>query len=180
LALIGCGGRGSGAAANALTVPNGNAKLVAMADVFKPRMDAAAKNLAREFGAAVDVPEDRQFLGFDAYRKAIDCLRPGDVALLTTHSAFRPVHLEYAVQKGVNVFMENSQVLQRVRHLRSRHEVRRAVLRQYPRPHGPHVQGPARVAGQHRLELRLPGGQGLVHSIPRKGKSVAGRVERAD
>ena len=108
LALIGCGGRGSGAAANALTVPNGNAKLVAMADIFQPRIDAALKSLAREFGAAVDVPAERQFLGFDAYRKAIDCLRPGDVALLTTHSAFRPVHLEYAVEKGVNVFMEKS------------------------------------------------------------------------
>ena len=91
LALIGCGGRGSGAAANALTVPNGNAKLVATADIFQPRIDASIKSLAREFGAAVDVPAERQFLGFDAYRKAIDCLRPGDVALLTTHSAFRPV-----------------------------------------------------------------------------------------
>ena len=108
LALIGCGGRGSGAVANALTVPNGNAKLVAMADVFQPRIDGALKTLAREFGAAVDVPAERQFLGFDAYRQAIDCLRPGDVALLTTHSAFRPVHLEYAVQQGVNVFMEKS------------------------------------------------------------------------
>ena len=75
LALIGCGGRGSGAAANALTVPNGNAKLVAMADIFQPRIDASLKTLAREFGAAVDVPAERQFLGFDAYRKAIDCLR---------------------------------------------------------------------------------------------------------
>ncbi|MHB8902968.1 MAG: Gfo/Idh/MocA family protein [Thermoguttaceae bacterium] len=108
LALIGCGGRGSGAAANALTVPNGNAKLVAMADVFPERLTLSQKALAQEFGAAVDVPAERQFLGFDAYRKAIDCLRPGDVALLTTHSAFRPVHLEYAVEKGVNVFMEKS------------------------------------------------------------------------
>jgi predicted dehydrogenase len=108
LALIGCGGRGSGAVANALTVPNGNARLVAVADVFQPRIDGALKTLAREFGAAVDVPAERQFLGFAAYRQAIDCLRPGDVALLTTHSAFRPVHLEYAVQKGVNVFMEKS------------------------------------------------------------------------
>jgi predicted dehydrogenase len=108
LALIGCGGRGTGAAANAMTVPNGNVKLVAMADVFPERMKAAQKNLAQEFEAMVDVPPDRQFLGFDGYRKAIDCLRPGDVALLTTHSAFRPVHLEYAVQKGVHVFMEKS------------------------------------------------------------------------
>ena len=54
------------------------------------------------------MPKERQFLGFDAYRKAIDCLRPGDVAILTTHAAFRPTHLEYAVEKGVNVFMEKS------------------------------------------------------------------------
>ncbi len=108
LALIGCGGRGSGAVANALSVPNGNAKLVAMADLFPERLTSSQKNLAQEFGAAVDVPVDRQFQGFDAYRNAIDCLRPGDVALLTTHSAFRPIHLEYAVEKGVNVFMEKS------------------------------------------------------------------------
>lgn len=108
LALIGCGGRGAGAVANALSVPNGNAQLVAAADVFQPRLDAALKNLTREFGAAIDVPTDRQFVGFDAYRHAIDCLRPGDVALLTTHAAFRPTHFEYAVQKGVNVFMEKS------------------------------------------------------------------------
>ena len=107
MALIGCGGRGTGAVANALTVPNGNARLVAMADVFEARMKGSQKNLAREFGAAVDVPPDRQFLGFDAYRKAIDCLRPGDVALLTTHSGFRPT-TEYTVQKGVNVFMERA------------------------------------------------------------------------
>ena len=108
LALIGCGGRGGGAVANALTVPNGHARLVAMADLFEDRIKASQKALAREFGAAIDVPPDRQFLGFDAYRKAIDCLRPGDVALLTTHSGFRPLHFEYAVQKGVNVFMEKS------------------------------------------------------------------------
>jgi predicted dehydrogenase len=108
LALIGCGGRGTGATANALTVPKGNAKLVAMADVFPQRLAGSLKNLSREFGPAVDVPADRQFIGFDAYRKAIDCLRPGDVALLTTHAAFRPMHLEYAVAKGVNVFMEKS------------------------------------------------------------------------
>ncbi len=108
LALIGCGGRGSGAAANALTVPNGNAKLVAMADIFDTKLNNSYKNLSKEFGAAVDVPEDRRFLGFDAYRKAIDCLRPGDVALLTTNAWPRARHFEYAVEKGVNVFMEKS------------------------------------------------------------------------
>ena len=54
------------------------------------------------------MPKERQFIGFDAYRKAIDCLRPGDVAMLTTHAAFRATHLQYAVEKGVNVFMEKA------------------------------------------------------------------------
>jgi len=108
LALIGCGGRGSGAVANALSAPGGPTRLIAMADIFKDRLDRAYKNLTNEFGNRIDVPQDRQFVGFDAYRKAIDCLRPGDVALLTTHAAFRAIHLEYAVEKGVNVFMEKT------------------------------------------------------------------------
>ena len=54
----------------------------------------------------MDVPPERRFVGFDAYRKAIDCLRPGDVAMLTTHDGFRRVHLDYAVDKGIHVFME--------------------------------------------------------------------------
>ena len=105
LALIGCGGRGSGArrrhvgrrtgdgqrfrakAKNASSA--GPVKLVAMADLFQDRLDASHKALSKQFGDKVDVPKERQFLGFDAYRKAIDCLRPGDVALLTTHAGFR-------------------------------------------------------------------------------------------
>ncbi|MCX8108906.1 MAG: gfo/Idh/MocA family oxidoreductase, partial [Verrucomicrobiae bacterium] len=108
LALIGCGGRGTGAAANALEAPGGPVKLVAMADLFRERLDNSLRNLKEKYGAKVDVPPERQFIGFDAYRKAIDCLRPGDVALLTTHAAFRPGHFEYAVEKGVNVFMEKT------------------------------------------------------------------------
>jgi predicted dehydrogenase len=91
-----------------MSAPGGPVKLVAMADVFEDRVAASHKALAGQFADRMDVPPDRQFVGFDAYRKAIDCLGPGDVALLTTHSAFRPVHLEYAVQKEVNVFMEKS------------------------------------------------------------------------
>ncbi len=69
-------------------------------------MERSHKALTKLLGDKIDVPKERQFLGFDAYRKAIDCLRPGDVAMLTTHAGFRAVHLEYAVEKGVNVFME--------------------------------------------------------------------------
>lgn len=108
LALIGCGGRGTGAAANALESPNGPVKLVAMADLFADRLNSSHSNLTQQYEGRIDVPPDRRFLGFDAYRKAIDCLRPGDVALCTTHAAFRPAHVEYAVSKGVHVFMEKT------------------------------------------------------------------------
>jgi predicted dehydrogenase len=108
LALIGCGGRGSGAVRDAMESPHGPVKLVAMGDLFKERMEASYKNLKEMFPDRVDVPPERRFVGFDAYRKAIDCLRPGDVAMLTTYPAFRVVHLDYAVAKGVHVFMEKS------------------------------------------------------------------------
>ena len=108
LALIGCGGRGSGAVADAFDSPHGPVKLAVMADLFQHRLDKALQVLSEKFGDRVDVPPDRRFVGFDAYRKAIDCLRPGDVAMLTGYSAFRPMQLEYAVEKGINVFMEKS------------------------------------------------------------------------
>ena len=66
--LIGCGGRGTGAAANALSVPHGPIKLVAAGDIFPNRLEASLRNLARQFPQQVDVPPERQFLGFDAYR----------------------------------------------------------------------------------------------------------------
>jgi predicted dehydrogenase len=108
LALVGCGGRGTGAVANAMNSKYGPVKLVAMADLVESRLTRSHKALSRQFGDRIDVPKDRQFLGFDAYRHAIDCLGPGDVALLTNYACFRPMQLEYAVQKGVNVFMEKS------------------------------------------------------------------------
>ena len=108
LAQIGCGPRGSGAVGNAMKAPGGPVKLIAMADIFRDKLDRFHTALRNEFGDRIDVPPERQFIGFDAYRKAIDCLRPGDVALLTTRAAFRPTHLEYAVRKGVHVFMEKS------------------------------------------------------------------------
>ncbi len=109
LALIGCGGRGRGAVVNAFnTADMGPIKLYAMADLFADRLEGSEKVLASRFPDQVDAPAERQFLGFDAYKQAIDCLRPGDVAMLTGHTAWRPVQLEYAVSKGVNVFMEKS------------------------------------------------------------------------
>ena len=108
LALIGCGGRGGGAVANALSVPGGNAKLWAMADLFDHKLAASHKHLGTKFAAQVDVPPERRFAGFDAYKKAIDCLGKGGVAMLTGYAGWRPVQLEYAVAKGVHVFMEKS------------------------------------------------------------------------
>lgn len=108
LALIGCGGRGSGAAADAFESRNGPVKMVAMADLFGNRLQSAHQALSEKYRAQMDVPPERRFVGFDAYKKAIDVLRPGNVAMLTGYSGFRPGQLEYAVSKGVNVFMEKS------------------------------------------------------------------------
>src|SRR5438105_14272730 len=74
VALIGCGGRGNGAAKDALSVRNGPIKLVAMADVFENRVAASYKGMKDHFPEQVEVPEDRRFVGFDAYKQAIDCL----------------------------------------------------------------------------------------------------------
>ncbi len=106
VALVGCGGRGTGAAANALNTKSGPIKLVAMADVFENRLTRSHDNLKKSRADQVDVPQDRRFVGFDAYRQAIDCLNPGDVAIFATPPAFRWVHFTYAIAKGINVFME--------------------------------------------------------------------------
>ncbi|HID23242.1 MAG TPA: Gfo/Idh/MocA family oxidoreductase, partial [Planctomycetaceae bacterium] len=108
LAIVGCGPRGTGAVGNAFEAPGGPVKLIAMADIFQSKLDRCYKALKKRYPALVDVPPERRFIGFDAYRKAIDCLRPGDIALLTTRSYCRPTHFDYAVSKGVNVFMEKS------------------------------------------------------------------------
>jgi predicted dehydrogenase len=107
LALIGCGGRGSGAADDALAVKDkGPIKLWAMADVFDARLKGSLDGLKKQYGDKVDVSDDRKFIGFDAYQRAMDCLKPGDVAILATPPAFRWVHYSYAIKKGLNVFME--------------------------------------------------------------------------
>ena len=106
VALVGCGGRGTGAAAQAMSVKNGPIKLVAMADVFERRLTPSFKSLSKNFSDQVDVPEDRRFVSFDGYKKAMDCLSPGDVVIFATPPAFRWVHFTYAIAKGLNVFME--------------------------------------------------------------------------
>jgi len=106
VALVGCGGRGTGAASNALSSKRGPLKLVAMADVFADKLNNSYESVTREKKDQVDVPQDRKFIGFDGYKKAMDCLKPGDVVILTTPPAFRWVQFTYAIEKGLNVFME--------------------------------------------------------------------------
>lgn len=107
IALIGCGGRGTGAAVDALST-KGPTQLVAMADAFANRLQTSHKSLSNRFAKQVDVPQQRQLPGLDAYKKAIDAIAPGGVVILATPPAFRPIHLEYAVAKGCHVFMEKS------------------------------------------------------------------------
>ncbi len=107
VALVGCGGRGKGAAVQALNTA-GPTKLVAMVDVFDNRLQSSLKELTTQKGPQVDVPADRQFIGTDGFKKAIDLISPGGVVVLATPPAFRPIHLEYAVEKDCNVFMEKS------------------------------------------------------------------------
>ncbi|MSR33056.1 MAG: Gfo/Idh/MocA family oxidoreductase [Gemmataceae bacterium] len=106
VALVGCGGRGTGAAQNALSTKSGPIKLTAMADVFSDRLENSYNSIKRAFDKTVDVPTDRKFIGFDGYKKAMDSLKPGDVVILTTPPAFRWVMFSYAIEKGLNVFME--------------------------------------------------------------------------
>lgn len=106
VAVVGCGGRGSGAVANALSVPGADIQLVAIADVFEDKPKQSREALAEQFAARMDVPDERLFVGFDAYKQAMDCLSPGDIVILTTPPAFRWVHFGYAIEKGLHVFME--------------------------------------------------------------------------
>jgi predicted dehydrogenase len=105
VALIGCGGRGNGAAVQALKADK-NVKLVALADAFEDKLESALKLFQsnEEISARVDVPKERRFVGFDAYKGAIDC--GVDVVLLTTPPHFRPLHMQAAVEAGKHVFAE--------------------------------------------------------------------------
>jgi len=113
IVLIGCGGRGTGAAMQAL-LSKQNVKLVAMADAFRNNLDNCfnqlmSDDIAESSGGRgavktkIDVPEERKFTGFDAYLKAIPL---ADVVLLATPPGFRPIHFEEAIKQGKHVFME--------------------------------------------------------------------------
>ncbi len=103
VAVVGCGGRGSGAATQALSTKS-NVKLVAMADAFEDRLKKSLKSITEAVDAnKVDVPEERQFVGFEGYKQAIELC---DVIILTTPPAFRPIHFAEAVAQDKHVFME--------------------------------------------------------------------------
>ncbi len=104
IALVGCGGRGTGAAVQALNADE-NVELVAMADAFEDRLKDSLMNISKEMGETkkVNVKAENQFVGFDAAQKAIDL---ADVVILATPPGFRPQHFEYAVNNGKHIFME--------------------------------------------------------------------------
>jgi len=103
--LIGCGGRGTGAAAQALSTGE-NVILTALGDVFEDRLQRSRKNLQgnEQFGQRVKVPDNACFVGLDAYQKVIDS--GVDVVLLGTPPGFRPQHLRAAVEAGKHIFCE--------------------------------------------------------------------------
>ncbi|SFS38291.1 Gfo/Idh/MocA family protein [Sphingobacterium wenxiniae] len=104
IALVGCGGRGTGAAFDAFASGQ-NIKLVAMADAFQDNLESTYNTLKEKFGDKVDVPDSRKYVGFDGYKSAI---KDADVVLLVTPPGFRPQHFEEAVKQGKHVFMEKA------------------------------------------------------------------------
>lgn len=104
IGLVGCGGRGTGAAAQALGADS-NVRLAAMGDVFRDRLNDSLQTLQKqaEIAGKIDVPNERCFVGFDAYQKVI---AQSDVVLLATPPHFRPMHIRAAVEAGRHVFAE--------------------------------------------------------------------------
>ena len=102
LGMIGCGGRCTGAAAQAMNT-EGPTKLIAMCDAFEDRLQGSLKTLQRQHKDKVDVPAENQFVGFDGYKKLL--ATDIDVVLIATPPGFRPVHVEAAVKAGKHIFM---------------------------------------------------------------------------
>jgi predicted dehydrogenase len=101
--LVGAGGRGTGAAEQALTADKGN-RLVAIADLFGDRLEESLSALkGSAVGSQVTIDKDHHYVGFDAYKQVIDQV---DVVVLATTPHFRPMHTAYAVEKGVHAFVE--------------------------------------------------------------------------
>lgn len=99
--VIGCGGRGSGAAFNFLNAANG-VTIVALGDTFQERVDDLAGKLKKD--KSIDIPADKRFVGLDAYKQVIDS--GVDVVIIATPPVFRPLHFQYATEKGKHSFLE--------------------------------------------------------------------------
>ena len=180
LALVGCGGRGTGAAENALGVKNGPDQARRHGGRLSRRSSPTATAVCgSSFASRWTFPQERKFIGFDALPQgAWIALKPGDVAILATPPAFRWVHFSYAIDKGLNVFMEKPVTRRRphhpphaelgeaavqknlkvgvglmVRHCRARQE----LLEPHPR----------RADRRHRRDARLSHGIGRRHVAPR-------------
>lgn len=111
IGLIGCGGRGTGAATQALNSvkkedikPNGSMRLIAMADAFEDRLQGALRGIKGQHGDLVDVPKERQFVGFDGYKGVLDS--DIDLVIMATPPGFRPLHFEAAIAANKHVFAE--------------------------------------------------------------------------
>ncbi len=104
IGLIGCGGRGTGAATQALNTGSCAVNLVAAGDIFADRLNGALESITVEHGEKVQVPEEQKFLGFDAFEKVLQS--DVDLVILATPPGFRPLHFEKAVEAGKHVFME--------------------------------------------------------------------------
>jgi predicted dehydrogenase len=101
--VIGCGGRGTGAAANCVEGSEGM-QIAAMGDLFEDRLDQSRKELQEEIGAALTVTDDTAFIGFDAYQRVIES--DVDLIILATPPVFRPLHIDAVVAAGKHLFTE--------------------------------------------------------------------------
>ncbi len=104
IGLVGCGGRGAGAAIQAMNTTSGNVELVAVGDVFADRMESTLEQAKTEHGEKVRVNEDTSYIGLDAYKSVMDS--EADLVILATPPGFRPLHFEAAIDAGKHVFME--------------------------------------------------------------------------
>lgn len=103
IGLVGCGGRGTGAVFEALMASK-FVQIVALGDVFKDQVDKSYLQISKRFdNNQINIPNERRFIGFDAYKKVIEAC---DAVILATPPGFRPIHFELAIQSGKHVFME--------------------------------------------------------------------------
>ena len=104
IGLVGCGGRGTGAAIQAMNTNSGEVRLTAMGDAFEDRLNGCLETCTNAHKEKVQVPAEQRFIGYDAYKKVLES--DIDLVILATPPGFRPLHFEAAVKSGKHVFME--------------------------------------------------------------------------